>query len=242
MKLLITLLTFFATAVFVFAGAKRDFKKANELYEQRSYIESLDLYKRLVEEGYKSSGLYYNTGNAYYKTGDWLNALLFYEKAALRNPGNEDIQHNIQFMNKFVVDEFEKHPNFGKLSWISWIMSSNTAAYLSLFFLISGCVCVYLFFVKGIRKVIWVGTASVFFFVLFTSFSFHLKKSAQSHHYGLIMVSSTEIKSEPGSGENLFLVHEGCKVKALDNSKGWVKVKLPDGNVGWIAEETLQLI
>lgn len=224
------------------AGGKSDFLKANELYSQKDYDQALDIYKGLINEGMQGSNLYYNIGNAYFKTGDWLHALLYFEKSALLNPSNDDVQHNILFANKYVVDEFEVHPSFGKRLWLNSIMSSNTAAWLSILFLMVALTCFYFFFKNKSRNQMTTSLVGLGLFLLFAIYSSYLKSVSTSHDYALIMKSSVKVKSEPGSGEQLFIIHEGTKVQVLEELSDWAKIKLPDGNVGWVMEEKLGLI
>jgi len=45
--------------------------------------------------GYEASSLFYNLGNAYYKQNDLPRAILYYEKARLLAPWDEDIRQNL---------------------------------------------------------------------------------------------------------------------------------------------------
>jgi SH3-like domain-containing protein len=51
------------------------------------------------------------------------------------------------------------------------------------------------------------------------------------------------VKSTPDdSGTDLFVIHQGLKVKVIDKVRDWVRVELEDGNDGWIKSENLQII
>jgi hypothetical protein len=60
----------------------------------------------------------------------------------------------------------------------------------------------------------------------------------------IIMSPSVTVKSTPsGAGTDLFIIHEGRKVKILDSSmKEWVEIRLEDGNTGWIPVNAMEII
>jgi SH3-like domain-containing protein len=54
----------------------------------------------------------------------------------------------------------------------------------------------------------------------------------------------TSVKSSP-SGEaskDLFILHEGTKVKLIDQLGTWSKVELADGRQGWMKTDDLEVI
>jgi SH3-like domain-containing protein len=48
-------------------------------------------------------------------------------------------------------------------------------------------------------------------------------------------------KSSPdSSGTDLFVIHEGTKVKIEDEVGEWLEIRLSDGNKGWIPSNCLE--
>ena len=60
----------------------------------------------------------------------------------------------------------------------------------------------------------------------------------------VIMEPSVTAKSTPSnSGTELFVIHEGRKVKISDDSmREWTEIELEDGNKGWIPSSSLERI
>ena len=58
------------------------------------------------------------------------------------------------------------------------------------------------------------------------------------------MAPSVTVRSTPSeSGTELYIIHEGRKVRILDNSmKEWVEIRLDDSNVGWIPVSVMEKI
>jgi SH3-like domain-containing protein len=57
------------------------------------------------------------------------------------------------------------------------------------------------------------------------------------------MQPSLTVKSSPDkSGNDLFVVHEGLVVEEEDQAGDWKRIKLPDGNTGWVPAKSLEQI
>ena len=54
----------------------------------------------------------------------------------------------------------------------------------------------------------------------------------------------TTVQSSPGrdSAKDLFVLHEGTKVKLLDSVGSWRNIELADGRQGWLPEADLEVI
>ena len=60
----------------------------------------------------------------------------------------------------------------------------------------------------------------------------------------IIMEPSVTVRSTPSAnGTELFILHEGKKVKIKDDSmKAWKEIELEDGNIGWLPAEAIERI
>ncbi|GAB1858599.1 OmpA family protein [Flavobacteriaceae bacterium MHTCC 0001] len=59
--------------------------EASKNYNQFSYINAIDVYEDVIEEGYESAELYQKLGNSYYFNADYKNAAKWYEALILLN-------------------------------------------------------------------------------------------------------------------------------------------------------------
>jgi len=58
-----------------------------------------------------------------------------------------------------------------------------------------------------------------------------------NHKYAIVYTSSLTVVSAPNDqGSELFVVHEGTKVKVTKKLGAWREIKLADGRVGWVKE------
>jgi len=219
------------------------FENATQLYKKNRYKEALNIYEQIVEDDYRSSEVFYNMGNAYYKLGDIPSSLLYYEKAHKLNPRDEDIDQNILLANSKLTYKTEPVPSFFLTNW--WyrfilMFSENTLSVFSAICWIAASISliIYLFApsVSQKKATFYIG---MFLFVFGAFCIFITKKQSDYldiHQHAIVFSNSVDVKSEPGSGsKNLFIIHAGLKVAVLQKEQGWFKIKLPNGNQGWIA-------
>src|SRR5437879_12265811 len=79
-----------------FAQAKGDFTKANQEYAQGNFAKAISGYEALVRAGQWSANLFYDLGNAYFRTGDFGRAILNYERALALERHHAEATANLQ--------------------------------------------------------------------------------------------------------------------------------------------------
>src|SRR6266404_6642841 len=86
--------TFVATSAF--AQSDAEFTKANQEYAQGHFKEAVDQYEALARSGQWSANLFYDLGNAYFRTGDFGRAILNYERALTLERHHPEAAANLQ--------------------------------------------------------------------------------------------------------------------------------------------------
>jgi len=218
------------------------FEKGNAAYVKAQYKDAIADYQEVLNQGYQSAAVYFNMGNANYKNGDITSALLFYEKAHKLSPGDEDINFNIRFVNSKTTDKIDEAPEFFLTKWWHGFILSvsvKALAQLSVLFVLIGSALLALYFFTNsvtIKKASFYVSIILFFVALFTIFIANRQVSYFDGHKQAIIFSSTvNVKGSPADQSAiLFVLHDGTKVNVLDNVNGWVKIKLANGNQGWI--------
>jgi len=227
------------------------FTKANNLYNDSKYEKSIEVYFEILDSGVHSSELYYNLGNSFYKLNDIPNSILFYEKSLKLNPTDKDIINNLKMVNNAIIDDITKIPEpffdnqlnkiSNNLSYSNWGLISLIISFLFLLLFIF-----YFFSKEPIVK----RTSFTLLFVLLvligitTKISLHAYEKNHLEKYAIIFSSKIEIKSEPNErSENLLILHMGTKVKIIDSfNDEWVKIKLVNGQEGWINNNEIKII
>lgn len=217
--------------------------KGNQQYAKSQYTAAQATYQQLLDEGYQSVALYFNMGNACYKNGDIPSALLYYEKAHKLAPGDDDINFNIQFANLKTTDKVEEAPEFFLTKWwkgfiLMFSMGALSVLSIVLILLASAMLIAYLF-TKSVsikRSSFYIATGLLCFGFITIFMANRQADYFDNHHQAIIFSNSVNVKSSPGSAaRTLFVLHEGTKVDVLESNSSYTKIKLANGNEGWIS-------
>ncbi len=223
---------------------------ANQEYANARYEKAIQSYLDVIQAGYVASELYFNLGNAYYKTNDMSHAILYYERAHQLSPNDDEINFNLNLARSQIIDKIDTVPQFFMTRWWNAIrgsMSADNWGYMSLvafalFLLLFG---LYLFSrLLTVKKItFWLGT--ILFVVSVLSFIMGHKQSEllNAKSQAIIMSPSVTVKSSPDmSGTELFMLHEGTKVSVEDSLGEWREIRISNGNKGWIRESDYTVI
>lgn len=225
------------------------YAEGNLLYQREKYEEAIGCYRQILSLPYEAWEVYYNLGNAYYKTGAYSQAILAYERAGRIKPGQADIQQNLALCRTKITDERETLPSFFlQAFWqrIVRIMPPNAWAGSLLGFtavLLLCVICYSLTHRYNLRRTTFYGTcisSTAVFIALMACIS---ARKARFKPEAIIMVPQTEIKARPeAAAETRYLLHEGNKVEILNEIAPYCKIKMSDGNQGWVPAADLERI
>jgi len=217
------------------------FKEANEYYQAEKYSEAYELYDSLASNGLGSFELFYNAGNAAYRSGNFARAHYYYLKAGKYYGSNDDLKHNIELTRTRLEDKIEPLPGFFlETFWksIRDLVSLNTWAIIMI--ICSVLISVSWFFLYGHstnHKWIWYTLMgfSIFFFLFSGLMGYDKYQAIEVRQNAVIAENSAYIKSEPSAGSSdLFILHKGTQAEIIDSQSEWVNIALSDGKKGWI--------
>jgi tetratricopeptide (TPR) repeat protein len=243
---------FFCFSKLGFSQVDTDFEKANTFYAQNKFKEAKELYLGIVAKKFTSAELYFNLGNCLYKLDSLEGAILYYERAKKLKPNDEDISLNLQIANGKIVDKIEPVPQlFIATFWIEfitffatyiWAIISIAFSFISVLFFF-----LYYFSTNSLQKRIYFFSGIIFLWVMLFSLivtnSSHNYFSAKDNSKGVIYEDVVNIKSAPNENSiSLFTLHIGTTVHIKEVDGVWLKVKIDNGNEGWIKASSLRNI
>jgi tetratricopeptide (TPR) repeat protein len=226
------------------------FRQGADYYTAGAYEKALEQWIDLYNTGYRSADLEYNIGNAYFKINNVPGAILFYERAHLHRPADEDINYNLQIARTLAVDSFEDIPEIFLIKWYNFLALLQTTNNWAKTSLVSFIFCLlllslYFYSSKYKMKVIGFWLALLLMVISLTSlaFSFRNRALVLNNRDAIIFSPLVNGKSSPDdSGTDLFVLHEGTKVTVEDEVGEWYEIRLSDGNKGWIPSNSLEKI
>lgn len=229
------------------AALQDSLARGNQLYSAGKYAEAANTYEGIASKGYESFELYYNLGNALYKTGNITFAILNYERALKLSPTSEDAIFNLEMAKRLVVDNIDLLPEPGFLRWWHELINARPADSWGIhslvgFFLFLTLFALFLFAttIRNKQVAFWLAVVALSYSLLTFTFGSAQRSKFINHNSGVITERSVRMKGSPSeSGTELFILHEGLSVQITDKLGDWIEIRLADGNKGWIKESAL---
>lgn len=214
------------------------FQQANDAYYREQYGEAQKLYERLLERGYGGPDVLFNLGTAYLAEGKLGEAVLHLERAKRNGGRSEDIEANLAVARSRQLDQVigagADEPFLQRLAaatpepWVSWA------------FLVSWCggwgwLLLSRFFRPGRRALsVALGSLSLLAALLLGGLVAAHAYVARTVQEGVVLAGSLKVRELPKDGGKVsFEVHAGLKVRLIEDSGPFVKIRLPNGLEGW---------
>ena len=225
-------------------------KNADDEYTKGNYQQAIKDYEELLKKG-ASVELYYNLGNAYYRTDNITRAVLNYERALLLSPGDEDIRFNLQMARSKTIDKIAPKSEMFFITWYrslvnftsvdGWAKTAIISIALALILILY-----YLFGKKlMIRKTAFYSSLIFLLLFIFSNiFAYEQRRILTRRTGAIITTPSVTLKKTPvANSEYNTIIHEGSRVEIIDDTmKDWKLVELEDGREGWIQSSNMERI
>ena len=233
----------------MFAGTESmnlHYEKGLDAYRNNQYDFAIQEFETILDNNWDSPELYYNLGNAFYRSSNTSGAVWAYESCLKLSPTHADAEYNLTLANLKVIDRVDLPDPPIYLKWYMGIKERYTPSIwinITLFILL---LLALLVTVSRILSVVFLNYSpgvliALFFCSLF--FTLHSIWTENSVKQGVIYYPAIEVRSEPNTfSARLFAVHEGLKVSVNQTSENWVEIELLDGKTGWVENHQIRLI
>ncbi|MEZ4936279.1 MAG: hypothetical protein R2799_01660 [Crocinitomicaceae bacterium] len=221
------------------------FDDANSLYTNESYDSAVIAYESLLEENQYSFEIFYNLGNAYFKTNRLGLAILNWEKARKIKPSNQLVIENLNFAYTLARDKFETNiKSVGFIKGFVYEKSPNFWVYMSLLFSVILATTLFLFFVSKndtLHQIsFYVSIVGFVCLIMFVVFAAMHKSHFETSTEAIVLQPRVQVFTEPKEGsEEAFALHEGTKVEVLKIDEEWAEIVVNKDNTGWIKLQSI---
>lgn len=248
LKLFFPLIIFAFTNVksFVQTEAEAAIQSGNSFYQKENYEAAAQEYESVLELGYESAPLYYNLGNTYFRLNELGKAILNYEKALKLEPGDEDVIYNLRIAEARTIDKIQAVPKIFISEWWDVLLTSFSVSgwgviFIIFYIILLGLIAFYFLTRSGSmqRFAFYFGVVnlSVVVIVLILFVSSYNRETSSS--YGVLIEDTITTKQSPNQqSSDAFVIHEGVKFEIEETLNNWAKIKLEDGKVGWLPENS----
>lgn len=234
----------------LWAQPDEQFERANQMYADGQFEEAIAQYEAVLQSGLEAPELYYNLGNAYYRQGLLPAAILNYERALLLAPHDKDVRYNLNLAYGQITDKIEPVGVFFLSKWFAGFRNSSKSDTWAIVSIVSFVLFLaglfFFFFAKtSLYKKLSFFVGVLAFLVALTTFVFSAqqKQHLVQRDRAIVFSPSVTVRSAPeAGGTELFVLHEGTRVKLLQQLNNWYEIELQDGNVGWMHAEHLEVI
>ena len=234
--------------------------QAADAYNKDDFNKALELYLKAAQEDGTSSELFYNIGNTYYKLDKNGMAILYYERAILLDPQNDDARSNLEFVNEKANLNIDKGATYWKDSLDELVSGFTSSMWgwigVASFLLFIVLLVVYIFVDTVIlRKIGFFGGGIVLICsILANVCAFYVKSKTEVHNQAIVVVPSVTLSTSPrqpkDKTEEAFILNEGTKVSVVDsvtntasgNNEKWYNVKADDTHRAWIISSAMEII
>lgn len=250
MKRIIIFLALISCVLSLPAQTSDLFQQGNDAYKRADYPAAIEAYTALLDAGYENADLYYNLGNAFYRTEQFGLAILNYERALRLKPHFPEAKQNLQLANARTEDKITPLPEFLLARWFRALvqMLPPNGWHLVLLFLLLLLAASIVFLVAsgsyGARKASFI---CVVVFALLALLATVCTVSATArfnrHNRAVVTQPMAVVKGSPDeSGIDKLILHEGTALTIDETLDDWHKVHLADGNSGWLPVAEITII
>ena len=228
------------------------FKQAVEQYGSKNFRSALEIFQVLYHSGDSSFELLFNMGNCHYRLGDIGNAALYWEKAALLKPGNEDLQHNLRLLELKMQDKVVLPEGFFLFEWywqLRALIATQTVIWITGFLLLLTVILLTVptaFWISQdvkvrLRKYSRIPLRfSLLLTVIFAIAAADNYRYNETQQRAIVLPREIKVNAEPRERASvLFLLHAGSKVRILSEADSWYQISYYDDKVGWVKAEHL---
>ncbi|MEH6408807.1 MAG: tetratricopeptide repeat protein [Leeuwenhoekiella sp.] len=238
---ILALLSLFFTAAYA-QDAKQLLLDGNEQYAKGSYQEAVTNYEKVIKDGYESAALYYNLANAQYKLNRTAPSVYYYEKALQLKPGDKDVKNNLTFAQNMTLDAITPLPQNTFKKWNNSVLGLFTTDGWAIMtvVLIFAFVLTFIFYYytvsSGLKRLLFtVSFAALAVAIISLAIGFQSASHAKNNIQAIVWSAEAQVKSEPNlRSDEAFVLHEGTKVRVLEETDEWKHIRIADGKEGWI--------
>ena len=230
--------------------AEEYFQQGVAAFEKNDFLDALNLFFKVENEGIVNADLHYNIGNCYFRLNEIGRSILYYKKALNLQSNHEAARRNLQYALTFTKDkQGAEAEDMIRSFWIKIFdsFSLNRLAVLILLFfailILMICLMIIRFRNRERTVPIFISTIITFFLVVFIILGI-LKWRVFRYHNEAVLLSPSAI-GYSGPGEDftrVFTIHEGMIFIVERQENDWSLIKLDNGLGGWILSNGFERI
>jgi len=213
------------------------FDSANKLYEEGKFAEAATAYETLAKSGQSAAALYFNLGNAFFKSGQIGRSIAAYRQAEQLTPRDPDLRANLQFARNqtpsptLLPSRWQRW--LGRLTLNEWTLLAASAVWLWLILL------AVLQWRPSLKPTLRTHVISLTLLAgLSCACVAAALREARFTRTAIVITRETAVRYGPlAESPTAFTVHDGAELRILDQKDEWLQVTTDPRRVGWLRRD-----
>jgi tetratricopeptide (TPR) repeat protein len=226
----------------LYAQSDADFAKANQEFAQSHFKEAISGYEALIRAGQWSANVFYDLGNAYFRTGDFGRAILNYERALALERHHAEATANLQIARD-EAHALELQPGLPEryLQFASVNQYSITAG--GGFWIAAFCFLALIFRRRRAAAIVFLMLVMLVVAAGGIFAIWQLERGSKGS--ALAVVTGKDVQARLATADtanSVLALPPGSEVKILSTRGDWMYVALPNNLRGWIPAKNAERV
>jgi tetratricopeptide (TPR) repeat protein len=239
---LIALLFCAGSAASAIAQPNAEFAKANQEYARGNFKEAIASYEALVRADQWNANLFYDLGNAYFRTRDFGRAILNYERALAMDQHHPEATANLQIARdesralEMQPTRLERYLQFASINQFS--IAAAIAFWLGIFGIVA------LIFARRRSAALMSLSILCLLVCAMAVWAIHTLDNS-SKGRALAIVTGNDVQARLATADtanSVLALPAGSEIKILSTRGDWMYAALPNDLRGWIQTKNAEQV
>ena len=224
------------------AQADAEFAKANQEFAQGHFKEAISGYEALIRAGQWSANVFYDLGNAYFRTSDFGRTILNYERALALERHHPEATANLQIARdeahalEMQPSRLERYLQVASIN--QYAIAAAIALWLGIFAIVA------LIFAR--RRSATVNAVSICCLLVLAAAVcaiFTLERGSKGQALAIVTGNDVQARLATADTANSVLaLPAGSEIKILSTRGDWIYAALPNNLRGWIPAKNAERV
>jgi tetratricopeptide (TPR) repeat protein len=231
-----------ALASCAFAQSDAQFARANQDYAQGKFKEAIDGYNSVVHSGNWNASLFYNLGNAYFRTGDFGRAILNYERALALEPNHPETQANLRIARD-EARALELPPGWPERFLRFANVNQYAIAAAVAFWIGAFCIAAAAFWQRRRRRLVVFSLLLWSIFVLLGYMLAAIENGPKGRSFAI--VTGSDVQARLATADNagsVLALPPGSEITIVRQRGDWIYAALPNSLSGWVPAKSVEAV